>query len=330
MKRVNGIPILGFGTYPLSRDEADRAISTALELGFRHVDTAQMYGNEAEVGRVLERSGIARTDLFIVTKVDPGNVGADRFLASVERSIAHLNGPVDLLLIHWPPSDKHFDKAVDLLIDAKERGFCRAIGVSNFTIAMMQRAQARAANALIANQVEFHPLIDQARVKAEADRLGMALMAYCPLGRGEAMKKQGHPGDRLPIEAAGLGSRPRLDHAAECRGHPDDDEARQCGVEFTVARSGALGCRYGCDHGVEQRQPAIDLAVGLGAEVGQLRVRGTIECGAFLVIPGLVPGNHCADTPYAERVARWIAGTSPPMTSVGRHRRELCGGSVNV
>ncbi len=190
MKRVNGIPILGFGTYPLSSDEADRAIATALELGFRHVDTAQMYGNEAEVGRALQRSGIQRQDLYIVTKVDPGNIGADRFLTSVERSIAHLGGPVDLLLIHWPPADKHFDTAVDLLIEAKERGFAKAIGVSNFTIAMMQRAQARTAHALIANQVEFHPLIDQARVKAEAARLGMALMAYCPLGRGEAMKNK--------------------------------------------------------------------------------------------------------------------------------------------
>lgn len=188
MRRVNGIPILGFGTYPLSSDEADRAISTALELGFRHVDTAQMYGNEAEVGRALARSGIARKELYIVTKVDPGNVGADRFLSSVERSLAHLNGAVDLLLIHWPPADKQFDKAVDLLVEAKERGFAGAIGVSNFTIAMMKRAQARASSALIANQVEFHPLIDQARVREEAEKLGMALMAYCPLGRGEVMK----------------------------------------------------------------------------------------------------------------------------------------------
>ncbi len=190
MKRVNGIPILGFGTYPLSHDEADKAISTALELGFRHVDTAQMYGNEAEVGRALQRSGIAREDLYIVTKVDPGNVGPERFLTSVERSIAHLNGPVDLLLIHWPPADKHFDKAVDLLVEAKERGFTKAIGVSNFTIAMMQRAQKRAGNRLIANQVEFHPLLDQSRVKEEAEKLGLVLMAYCPLARGEAMRSK--------------------------------------------------------------------------------------------------------------------------------------------
>ncbi|MBL8905353.1 MAG: aldo/keto reductase [Rhizobiales bacterium] len=190
MKRVNGIPILGFGTYPLSSEEADRAIATALELGFRHVDTAQMYGNEAEVGRALARSGIARKELYIVTKVDPGNIGADRFLSSVERSIAHLDGPVDLLLIHWPPQDKHFDKAVELLVEAKDRGLTGAVGVSNFTIAMMQRAQARAGNALIANQVEFHPLLDQSRVKEEAEKLGMVLMAYCPLARGEAMKSK--------------------------------------------------------------------------------------------------------------------------------------------
>jgi 2,5-diketo-D-gluconate reductase B len=190
MKRVNGIPTLGFGTYPLSSDEADRAISTALELGFRHVDTAQMYGNEADVGRALERSGIARKELYIVTKVAPNNVGANRFLSSVEHSLTHLGGPVDLLLIHWPPSDAHFDNAVDLLVEAKDRGFTQAIGVSNFTIAMMQRAQKRAKSSLIANQVEFHPLIDQAWLKAEAEKLGMALMAYSPLGRGEVMKSK--------------------------------------------------------------------------------------------------------------------------------------------
>jgi 2,5-diketo-D-gluconate reductase B len=188
MKRVNGIPILGFGTYPLSSDEADRAISTALELGFRHVDTAQMYGNEAEVGRALARSGLARSELYIVTKVDPSNVSAQRFLSSVERSIAHLGGPVDLLLIHWPPAEAQFDKAVDLLSEAHARGFSRAIGVSNFTIAMMQRAASRAQSPIIANQVEFHPLIDQAKLKMEADQLGVALMAYCPLGRGHVMK----------------------------------------------------------------------------------------------------------------------------------------------
>jgi 2,5-diketo-D-gluconate reductase B len=188
MKRVNGIPILGFGTYPLASDEADRAISTALELGFRHVDTAQMYGNEAEVGRALARSGVARSELYIVTKVDPSNIGASHFLPSVERSVAHLGGPVDLLLIHWPPAEAQFDAAINLLSEAHARGFSRAIGVSNFTIAMMQRAKLRAQSPIIANQVEFHALIDQAKLKTEADTLGIALMAYCPLGRGQVMK----------------------------------------------------------------------------------------------------------------------------------------------
>jgi 2,5-diketo-D-gluconate reductase B len=147
-----------------------------------------MYGNEAEVGRALARSGIARSELYIVTKIDPSNIGAQRFLSSVERSIAHLGGPVDLLLIHWPPAEAQFDAAVDLLSEAHARGLSRAIGVSNFTIAMMQRARLRAQSPIIANQVEFHPLIDQAKLKTEADSLGIALMAYCPLGRGHVMK----------------------------------------------------------------------------------------------------------------------------------------------
>jgi len=190
MKRVNGIPILGFGTYPLSGSAAERAVTTALELGYRHVDTAQMYGNEAEVGRAIARSGLAREELFIVTKVAKTNISADRFLPSVERSVAELGGPVDLLLIHWPPEESQFDAAIDLLGQARERGFTRAIGVSNFTIAMMKRAAQRAASPIIANQVEFHALIDQARLKAEAEKLGIALTAYVPLGRGEVMRNK--------------------------------------------------------------------------------------------------------------------------------------------
>jgi 2,5-diketo-D-gluconate reductase B len=188
MKRVNGIPILGFGTWPLSSEEARRAILTALEVGFRHIDTAQMYGNEAEVGGALAASGVKREELFIVTKVAPGNIGRDSFMPSVEKSLVHLGGPVDLLLIHWPPAEDIFDAAVDLLSEAKERGHAKAIGVSNFTIAMMMRAAKRARSPLLTNQVEFHPLIDQAKLKEAATKLGIAISAYAPLGRGAVMK----------------------------------------------------------------------------------------------------------------------------------------------
>lgn len=189
MNSGNGIPLLGFGTWPLKDDDVERCVGMALEAGFRHVDTAQMYGNEKHVGRALKASGVARRDLYVVTKVGPGNVAARAFRSSVEKSIEDLGGPVDLLLIHWPPPDSELDAVIDMLAEAHGAGLARNIGISNFPAAPMRRAAALSPVKLINNQVEFHPLINQAKVLAEAQRLGMTLSAYCPLGRGIVLKE---------------------------------------------------------------------------------------------------------------------------------------------
>lgn len=190
MPAVNGIPLLGLGTYPLQGDDAYRAVRMAIDIGIRHIDTAQMYGNEHDVGRAVAASGIPRSSLVLVTKVDPGNVGATRFAQTVKRSVEELGGPVDLLLIHWPPAEAEFDGALDRLIAEHQKGHAKAIGVSNFSPAMMRRAQARCGGILINNQVEFHPLLDQTAVLAAARDLGIALSAYSPLARGAALKPQ--------------------------------------------------------------------------------------------------------------------------------------------
>lgn len=190
MPAVNGIPLLGFGTYPLMGDEATRAVRMAIELGLRHIDTAQMYGNEHDVGRALAESGVLRSAIYVVTKVDPGNTGAKDFTASVARSAEYLGGPPDLLLIHWPPAEAEFDAVLDRLMDARQKGHAAAIGVSNFSPAMMRRAQKRTGGAIVNNQVEFHPLLDQSQVLATARELGIALSAYSPLARGAALKPE--------------------------------------------------------------------------------------------------------------------------------------------
>ena len=187
IRTSNGIPLIGFGTFPLRDGAAERAVSMALEEGFRHIDTAQIYGNEKQVGRALQASGVARGELFVVTKSI--NVGAARFLASVETSIADLGGAPDLLLIHWPPPASELDAVIGRLVEAHRKGLARHIGVSNFPSALMRRAAALSPVKLIANQVEFHPLIDQAKVLAQARALGMTLTAYCPLARGLALKE---------------------------------------------------------------------------------------------------------------------------------------------
>lgn len=190
MERFNGIPVIGFGTYPLNGAEAERCVAAALEVGLRHVDTAQMYGNEKQVGRGLVSSGVPRGEVFLVTKVDPSNLGAARFADSVERSVDELGTVPDLLLIHWPPPDGDVDGAVERLLRAGERGLARQLGVSNFNPRLMTRAQQLAGGRLICNQVEFHPLLDQSKLLAAARQLGMVLTAYSPLARGRCMEEQ--------------------------------------------------------------------------------------------------------------------------------------------
>ena len=189
MDSLNGIPVLGFGTFPLVGGEAERCVSMALEVGFRHIDTAQIYGNEQDVGRALKSSGLARSELFVVTKVDSGNFAESSFRRSVETSNTHLGGPADLLLIHWPPPDDQLDGVIDRLVDAHAAGLARAIGISNFPTGLMRRAAARSPVKLINNQVEFHPLINQTTVLAEARRLGMTVSAYSPLARGRVLEE---------------------------------------------------------------------------------------------------------------------------------------------
>ncbi len=190
MKKLNGIPMLGLGTYPLQGDDVYNAVRMAIDLGYRHIDTAQMYGNEAGVGRAIKDCGVARHELFIVTKVDPGNVSPQRFAKTVKQSISDLGGPVDLLLIHWSPSDAEFDGALDRLLAELENGNTKTIGVSNFSIKMMRHAYAYTDGKIICNQVEFHPLLDQSRILAAASELGVVLEAYSPIARGAALKPE--------------------------------------------------------------------------------------------------------------------------------------------
>jgi 2,5-diketo-D-gluconate reductase B len=186
MQRIGGIPAIGFGTYPLKDDEADAAIKMALEVGFRHIDTAQMYGNEAVIGKALKAAGVARAELFVTTKVEPSNLTAKAFGPSVRRSLDDLKmDRVDLLLIHWPPDDaKAIEGVIEQLNSVSEQGLTTHIGVSNFPVAYLRRAVAASQRPVATNQVEYHPLLDQTTLKAASDALCIPLTAYCPLARG--------------------------------------------------------------------------------------------------------------------------------------------------
>ena len=178
-----------FGTYPLKGDVLAQAVTCALETGYRAFDTAQMYGNEKDLGSILASSGTSQSDLFIVTKVHPDNCTEERFINSVEQSLRDLRtSKVDLLLLHWPPVGGDIALSLKLLEQAHNRGLATEIGVSNYTAKMMRQAVATINTPLATNQVEFHPLLDQSKLLAAASETGIPLCSYSAVARGEVFK----------------------------------------------------------------------------------------------------------------------------------------------
>lgn len=183
------IPAIGMGTWTLDDAAAERLVARAVEVGYRHVDTAAMYGNEAGVGAGLSAglaaSGLSRDDVFVTTKVWPDQCADGALQASLERSCAKLGlDAVDLALIHWPPKTTSMAETIGALNDARRRGLARHIGVSNFTIPMLNEAARLSDAPLVCNQIENHPLLNQDRVMAACRGDGMAVVSYCPLARG--------------------------------------------------------------------------------------------------------------------------------------------------
>ena len=180
------IPALGFGTFELEAGDAERMVHHALDTGYRHVDTAQMYRNEEAVGRAVRESGLDLGQVFVTTKVWPDRFRDGDLQRSVEESLRRLRlEQVDLLLLHWPSDEVPLEETLRALMDAQDRGLTSHIGVSNFPSALM-RAAARIAGPgrLATNQVEYHPFLSQRAVLDTARELGMSVSAYCPLARG--------------------------------------------------------------------------------------------------------------------------------------------------
>ncbi len=180
------IPAIGLGTYRMTGESCSRAVATALDAGYRHIDTATMYGNEAEVGAGLRASKVKRADIFLTTKVWADDIGTGDLERSAEASLKRLQlDTVDLLLIHWPNASIPLRDSIDALCKTKARGLARNIGVSNFPVALLDEAVALAIEPLAANQCEYHPRLDQAKVLAACRKHGLAFTSYCPLGRGD-------------------------------------------------------------------------------------------------------------------------------------------------
>ena len=180
------IPLVGLGTWQLSGDTCVKIVREALKIGYRHVDTAAMYGNEAEVGEGIRGSDIPRDQIFLTTKVWREDLGAKDFRRSVEDSLTKLGLPyVDLILIHWPNAHIPLVDTVEAMKQVKRDGLAKHIGVSNFTVALIEEAT-KLSDELVTNQIELHPYLDASAVIARCREHGLSVTAYCPIARGNA------------------------------------------------------------------------------------------------------------------------------------------------
>ena len=180
------IPKIGLGTWQMAGAECIEAVRDALELGYRHIDTARAYDNEREVGRGLAESGVPRERVWLTTKVWMSDLSRDRVRASVENSLLDLkSGYVDLVLVHWPSDDVPLAETLGELERLREGGRVRHIGVSNFPAGML--AEALELAPILCDQVEYHPKLEQERLLLLAEERDLVIGAYAPFAHGEIL-----------------------------------------------------------------------------------------------------------------------------------------------
>lgn len=178
------VPALGFGTYELMGGECRRSVTTALETGYRHIDTARMYGNEDEVGAALIESGVSRDDIFLTSKVWLDDLDYDSLMREVDASLRALRTDfLDLALVHWPTEKVPLEETFRALTQLQEEKVIRRFGVSNFTPKWLEKALVL--GKVFCNQIEYHPLLRQRRLHQMALEHDLLLTAYAPLAQGE-------------------------------------------------------------------------------------------------------------------------------------------------
>lgn len=202
------IPALGFGTWQLNDNNCSSMVESALKHGYRHIDTAQVYENEEFVGEGIQKSGVPRKEIFLTTKVWFESFSAPDFGASVDESLKKLKTDyVDLLLLHWPKFNSSMEETLDELMKVKEAGKAKDIGVSNFTESQLIKAHQHTNGAIIMNQIEYHPFLNQNTVLGKIRDFEMGLTAYSPLAQGDVfqssvLKRVGENHDVGPAEVA--------------------------------------------------------------------------------------------------------------------------------
>lgn len=181
------LPRLGLGTFRMQGDDCRASVESALGLGYRHIDTAEMYGNEDPIGVAIAASGVARKDLHVTTKVWNENLAPDAIRRSFDASLKKLRlDQVDLYLVHWPSKKMNLPAMFETLMRLKEEGRARAIGVANFNIALLKTVVEEIKAPIACNQVEYHVMLDQTPLRKYLAAKSIPLVAYCPLAQGKA------------------------------------------------------------------------------------------------------------------------------------------------
>jgi 2,5-diketo-D-gluconate reductase B len=195
------MPALGLGTWPMKGADCEEAVCTALDLGYRHIDTAEMYGNEEAVGAALARTSIPRGEIFLTTKVWWDKPKGPAFRAAFEQCLTRLKQPyVNLLLIHWPSPELDLPSVLTAMAKIREEGLARAVGVANFPSALLKQALALDIAPIACNQVEQHVMLDQQKLLDITQPAGIVLTSYTPVGKGEVLE---HPVVRQIAEEHG-------------------------------------------------------------------------------------------------------------------------------
>jgi 2,5-diketo-D-gluconate reductase B len=180
------IPLLGLGTWDLRGRVCTEMVQAALNLGYRHIDTAEMYDNERAVGEGLRASGVERQDIFLTTKIWPAHFAASDLPRAARDCLDRLGvSAVDLLLLHWPNPQIPLPETIGALCKVKRDGLARHIGISNFNVSLIEAAWQATSEPLVCNQVECHPYLDQSKVLAACRKHGMAMTAYSPIAKGK-------------------------------------------------------------------------------------------------------------------------------------------------
>jgi 2,5-diketo-D-gluconate reductase B len=185
------LPRLGLGTFRMQGDVCRAAVESALALGYRHIDTAEMYGNEEAIGEAIAGAGLKRADLHVTTKVWPENLAPDAIRRAFDTSLRKLGlDQVDLYLVHWPQATMNLPAIFETLMRLREQGRTRAIGVANFNVALLKTVVEEIEAPIACNQVEYHVLLDQTPLRRYLKAKSIPMVAYCPLAQGRAASDQ--------------------------------------------------------------------------------------------------------------------------------------------